>query len=311
MNYFWNLIKERLSGSSGGDGLPIGSGMDYFGTTAPSGYMFADGSAISRTKYAELFAIIGTTYGAGDGSTTFNLPDKREAVTIMKSASDTLGTTKGSNSVSYTPKGSNTGTAITKAQLPSYNLYSAGHSHTFTGTSAQHRHGLYVKGGYGGGGTLTASPNSDATVQSKGTTYTDYTSITPAGSNSSTTITVASGGSGQAHNHTFTGTASTINVMQKSLVCNYIIKVSNDSASSGEATTPTLINFTVKGITYQAEEGMTWAEWCDSEYNTTYTYYADDNTVYRKDSIRYWISGVSKTDVIITNHAYTEGSNEK
>lgn len=223
MNYFWSLIKDKLSKTGGGS--PIGSGMDYFGTTAPENYMFADGSAISRTEYAELFAVIGTTYGAGDGSTTFNLPDKREAVTIMKSSSDTLGTTKGSNSISYTPQGSNAGTAITKAQLPSYNLYSAGHSHTFTGTASSHNHSLWVAGGYGGGGSTHAGSNNDATIQLQGTVYTGNASITPKGSNSSTTITVASGGSGEAHNHTFTGTASTINVMQKSLVCNYIIKV--------------------------------------------------------------------------------------
>lgn len=47
----------------------------YAGTTAPSGYLACDGSAVSRTTYANLFAVIGTTYGEGDGSTTFNLPD--------------------------------------------------------------------------------------------------------------------------------------------------------------------------------------------------------------------------------------------
>ena len=47
----------------------------YAGSIAPDGYLMCDGSAVSRTYYAELFAAIGTTYGAGDGSTTFNLPD--------------------------------------------------------------------------------------------------------------------------------------------------------------------------------------------------------------------------------------------
>lgn len=55
----------------------IGSAMQYFGSAAPSGWLFCNGSAISRTTYADLFAVIGTTYGAGDGSTTFNLPDLR------------------------------------------------------------------------------------------------------------------------------------------------------------------------------------------------------------------------------------------
>lgn len=71
--------------------LPIGGGCDYFGTTLPSeNYMWADGSAISRTTYATLFAIIGTTYGAGDGSTTFNLPDKRERVSVTYKSSGTF-----------------------------------------------------------------------------------------------------------------------------------------------------------------------------------------------------------------------------
>ena len=47
----------------------------FGGITAPDGYLMCDGSAVSRTTYAALFAAIGTTYGAGDGSTTFNLPD--------------------------------------------------------------------------------------------------------------------------------------------------------------------------------------------------------------------------------------------
>ena len=49
----------------------------YAGTTPPDGWLLCDGSAVSRTTYAALFAVIGTTYGAGDGSTTFNLPDLR------------------------------------------------------------------------------------------------------------------------------------------------------------------------------------------------------------------------------------------
>lgn len=58
-------------------GTPTGTIQAYAGSTAPAGYLVADGSAVSRTTYAALFAVIGTTYGAGDGSTTFNLPDLR------------------------------------------------------------------------------------------------------------------------------------------------------------------------------------------------------------------------------------------
>ena len=53
----------------------VGTIQTYGGNTAPDGWLICDGSAISRTLYAELFAVIGTTYGVGDGSTTFNIPN--------------------------------------------------------------------------------------------------------------------------------------------------------------------------------------------------------------------------------------------
>jgi len=57
---------------------PVGTIFEYGGTTAPSGYGLCNHQAVSRTEYAELFGRIGTTYGSGDGSTTFNLPDKTQ-----------------------------------------------------------------------------------------------------------------------------------------------------------------------------------------------------------------------------------------
>jgi len=55
--------------------VPVGTIHTYAGTTSPIGYIFCDGSAVSRGIYSALFAVIGTTYGAGNGSTTFNLPN--------------------------------------------------------------------------------------------------------------------------------------------------------------------------------------------------------------------------------------------
>ena len=73
------------------DAAPIGAGMDYWAETLPSAnWMFAYGQAISRTTYAALFSLFGTTYGSGDGSTTFNLPDKRGRVSA---ALDNMGGT--------------------------------------------------------------------------------------------------------------------------------------------------------------------------------------------------------------------------
>lgn len=57
--------------------VPPGVVFPYAGPIPPTGWLLADGSAISRTVYARLFAAIGTTYGAGDGTTTFNLPELR------------------------------------------------------------------------------------------------------------------------------------------------------------------------------------------------------------------------------------------
>ena len=60
---------------------PIGAILAFGGTSAPAGWMICNGAAVSRTTYAALFAAIGTAFGAGDGSTTFNIPDLREATT--------------------------------------------------------------------------------------------------------------------------------------------------------------------------------------------------------------------------------------
>lgn len=84
---------------SPGETEPIGTIKMYGGKTAPDGYMFANGQAISRTTYSDLFAIYGTTFGAGDGSTTFNLPNLNGRTPVGLNASDsdfnTIGKTGG------------------------------------------------------------------------------------------------------------------------------------------------------------------------------------------------------------------------
>lgn len=63
--------------SISGDGTPAGIVKYFANSTAPNGYLKANGAAVSRATYAALFIAIGTLYGAGDGSTTFNVPDLR------------------------------------------------------------------------------------------------------------------------------------------------------------------------------------------------------------------------------------------
>lgn len=74
----------------------------FAGSTPPAGWLPCDGSAVSRTDYATLFAVVGTTYGAGDGSTTFNLPDLSGRVVIGVSGTHALGSTGGSETVTLT-----------------------------------------------------------------------------------------------------------------------------------------------------------------------------------------------------------------
>lgn len=82
--------------------MTAGIVIPFAGTTAPQGWMLCDGSAVSRTTYAALFAVIGTTYGEGDGETTFNIPDLSGRVVIGSSQSHALGTTGGSETVTLT-----------------------------------------------------------------------------------------------------------------------------------------------------------------------------------------------------------------
>jgi microcystin-dependent protein len=81
---------------------PVGSMTPFVGAAAPAGYLLCDGSAISRTTYAALFAVCGTAYGVGDGSTTFNLPDMRGRMAVGKGTHadvDTLGDSDGDATV--------------------------------------------------------------------------------------------------------------------------------------------------------------------------------------------------------------------
>jgi phage-related tail fiber protein len=66
-----------LQGTSTGNAVPPGSVVAFVGSNAPSGWLLCDGSAVSRTTYASLFAAIAITHGGGDGVATFNLPDYR------------------------------------------------------------------------------------------------------------------------------------------------------------------------------------------------------------------------------------------
>ena len=141
-----------LSVSQGGTGVAIavasasvasGVILDFGGVNVPSGYLGCDGSNVSRTTYATLFAAISTTWGVGDGSTTFGLPDLRRKVAV---GSGGTGTARLANSVGST--GGEESHVQTEAEM-------ASHSHTFRGGA--HGGGLvgYNAGAQGACGLTT------------------------------------------------------------------------------------------------------------------------------------------------------------
>lgn len=104
-------IENAINAQVAGDTLPIGSIVPYTSDTIPENWLLCNGQAVSRTTYSILFGIIGTTYGVGDGSTTFNLPNLKGKVAVGKDSTqtefDTLGETGGNKTVSHTHELSN------------------------------------------------------------------------------------------------------------------------------------------------------------------------------------------------------------
>lgn len=96
-------VDQAVAGSGGTTvDVPTGSITMFAGSSAPTGYLLCQGQAVSRTTYSALFAIIGTTYGTGDGSTTFNLPNLQGKFALGKSSSYALGSTGGASTVTLT-----------------------------------------------------------------------------------------------------------------------------------------------------------------------------------------------------------------
>jgi microcystin-dependent protein len=116
---------------TGIEGTATGTILPWSTITPPSGFLECDGTAVSRSTYAALFAVIGTTYGIGDGSTTFNVPNLTDNVAVGKSNNKALGTTGGANTVTPTGNvaGSTANATLSTAQL-------ASHSHNQGGTNS-------------------------------------------------------------------------------------------------------------------------------------------------------------------------------
>lgn len=191
----------------------------YAGNTAPEGYLLCNGQAVSRTTYANLYAQIGTTYGAGNGSTTFNVPNLNGRVIVGKDSSNfsTLGGSGGSINTTLTsanmPAHTHTvtakGTVSSTFTGQSVTTSEAGtHTHTFPGATNTTSYGaghalIYTEHQY----NFISSPESGAhthTVTAKGTVSSTFT-----GSNTTTSS---------------TGSGTSFTNLQPYIVVNYIIK---------------------------------------------------------------------------------------
>ena len=114
----------------------------YAGQYAPKGWLFCDGSAIGREAYAKLFSVIGTTYGAGDGSTTFNLPDFRDRFPVG------AGTTYARNS-----KGGAASVTLTTNTIPAHTHGKSGAISGGITSSGAHTHTFKTQADYAAKGT--------------------------------------------------------------------------------------------------------------------------------------------------------------
>lgn len=220
--------------AGGTGGVPSGTIMAFAGSTAPDGWLLCTGGAVSRSSYASLFSVIGTTYGVGDGSTTFNLPDLRGRTifgldNMGGTAASRLTTTGGlsANNTLGATGGTQTKT-LDENNIPS-------HTHSFTGSSATtstdaHTHTYQdayfaenFSGGTGGNARFGTSAGTDSDNSFYWRTSSNTHSTSPSNINTGST----------SHSHTVTatgtigntGSGTAFSVVNPGLVLNYIIKL--------------------------------------------------------------------------------------
>jgi len=189
----YEATKYDFTGANltGIEGIPTATIVPWSSSSVPTGFLECDGSNVSRTTYSALFAIIGTTYGSGDGATTFGLPDLQDNVAIGKSGTKALASTGGANTVASAGNvGGSTG------------------SHTLsTSEIASHSHSLGSRNAM----MVTQPPGPNA-------------GVTAAGPSGGLSTQSAGGGGSHSHNMSATFTGDSTSVVQPYLAVIYIIK---------------------------------------------------------------------------------------
>lgn len=287
--YYYNgteWVDLTKSSGSSNSGVAIGTIVNWPSNSLPVGWLKCDGSAISRTNYSSLFSIIGTTFGAGDGSTTFNLPNITDKNIL---GNGTLGQLGGNNSVTLTTDNlpSHTHTFTGKAHTHSFsatsgssnaNTSSAGaHTHSFSDTSSSagaHTHSVSLTTG-SDSHTHNVGMDFDAAAgSSRWSLHQDGTSgagdTTKTSSDSHTHKVSGNTGSAGAHTHTVSGTTGSGGAHTHTLN-NHTHSVSGTTGSatqsgtigntgSGEAINiqnPYIrLNFIIKALNIEQDEGI-------------------------------------------------------
>jgi len=184
----YEATKYDFSGANltGIEGIPTATIVPWSSASVPTGFLECNGQTVSRSTYSALFAIVGTTYGAGDGSSTFLVPNIQDNVPVGKSGTKALASTGGANTVASTGNvgGSTANATLSEAQL-------ASHSHS------------------GGGSSSTALPNFGST---------NPRATIPANTGA------AGSGTGHSHNMSATFTGDSTSVLQPYIALIYIIK---------------------------------------------------------------------------------------
>tara|TARA_R100001015_G_C4568323_1_gene126814 strand:+ start:13 stop:579 length:567 start_codon:yes stop_codon:yes gene_type:complete len=168
------------------EGIPTATIVPWSSSSVPTGFLECNGAAVSRSTYSALFAIVGTTYGAGDGASTFLVPDLQNKVAVSKSNNKALASTGGADTVQST---GNVGGSTANATLSTAQL-------------AEHAH--------------SGAPS--------GTTQTQPLAVQPGILTGSTNTGNAGSGSGHSHNMSATFTGDSTSVLQPYLTLIYIIK---------------------------------------------------------------------------------------